>query len=559
MKIKKYLVLTALGLTLGLNSCGAPEQIEEPSIFVEEGNFSDITDFDEVIDHRTDEQIALMEYTGSYRDMTTDEVGELSGNVGGTKNVSPKGIKVNWEHEPNGELVRYQLEVSKNSDFSDSYTFNGTKAKTITIQNLEINTEYFYRVIAEYDDDTFDMSTAHTLETADVTPRNINIDGITNCRDLGGKVTLSGARIRQGMIYRTGALDDANQSGCKVTDAGKETIIKQLGMRSEIDIRGGENGTQYEGSGPQTHESQLNDKSIKFFEIPFAYAGGKDNLFRNVIPFRKFFECFANPEECYPTFFHCRIGTDRTGMCAAVLNGLLGLDFDQIYQDYLFSNFGKIGKNCAVNQNNRDNVASYLDVVATYPGDTFQEQCYNFLLTMGVRASTLNSILENMLEGEQPTFMDDAAAKIKVIGSDDLAIEGGSTKKTSTAFRSPAKYISLKGKGQKVTYTFSSTEALTAGVTSMIMSHNTTSTLNSALKLTIDNTAASVLNTSFATTDLGFASSGDYWEPAILNEGVSLGQAGTHTITIESQISDEIQLTDLVLTLNKASTLTKVA
>ena len=64
---------------------------------------------------------------------------------------------------------------------------------------------------------------------------------------------------------------------------------------------------------------------------------------RNAESVKDFFEIVAD-ENNYPVFFHCRIGTDRTGLCAILLNGLLGVSLNEIYQDYLFSNFGKIGE-----------------------------------------------------------------------------------------------------------------------------------------------------------------------------------------------------------------------
>jgi len=549
MKQKHALTLLGLVFAMGLVGCGSKVDSIPVSEPIDDKAFSGITEFDEPVDQRTQEQINLMEYDGDYGELTNDYLAVLSGNEGGTKNVGPKGFDIEWEHEPDEGLTRYELEVSKERSMEDSYTFKGNKQKKITVRNLEVGETYYYRVRAVYDDDSSESSGIHTLETADVLPRNIEVDGITNCRDLGGKVTLNGGKIKQGMIYRTGALDDANQSGCLVTDKGRDTMLNQLHIRSEIDLRGGANGSTYEGSASNRNISQLNNDGVKYNYIPFAYEGGRDNLFRNLIPFRKFFECFENPEECYPTFFHCRIGTDRTGMCAVLLNGLLGLDLQSIYQDYVFSNFGKIGKNCSVNQNNRDNVATYVAVLQTYPGETFQDKCFNFLVTIGVKPSILQSIVDNCIEGEKPTFVAD---KISVNGPEKLTASGGATSQSKTAFRSPSKVITLKGKGQKLSFTFNAAEATNASITAMMMSHNVSATLDSALTVTLDENALPVKTTSFATTDLGFASSGDYWEPARLVDSASLSK-GSHTLTIEARIADEMQFENLVLGTDKAN------
>jgi protein tyrosine/serine phosphatase len=47
-------------------------------------------------------------------------------------------------------------------------------------------------------------------------------------------------------------------------------------------------------------------------------------------------------ESNYPIFFHCAIGTDRTGTLAYLINGLLGVPEEDLYYDYCFSNFGAI-------------------------------------------------------------------------------------------------------------------------------------------------------------------------------------------------------------------------
>ena len=53
---------------------------------------------------------------------------------------------------------------------------------------------------------------------------------------------------------------------------------------------------------------------------------------------RKTFQIFAQPS-AYPIFYHCRIGTDRTGYTTYLLLGLLGAYEEDIYRDYLRSNW----------------------------------------------------------------------------------------------------------------------------------------------------------------------------------------------------------------------------
>ena len=50
---------------------------------------------------------------------------------------------------------------------------------------------------------------------------------------------------------------------------------------------------------------------------------------------------FADPDKL-PVYLHCNIGTDRTGMVSYLLGTLLGIPQEDLYRDYLFSNFASI-------------------------------------------------------------------------------------------------------------------------------------------------------------------------------------------------------------------------
>ena len=98
---------------------------------------------------------------------------------------------------------------------------------------------------------------------------------MTNCRDLGGRKTVDGGRIKQGYFYRTAALDDS-QSGSIITAKGK-LQMKDLAFKTEIELRGGSNGNG--GEAKKENESAYGEgMDINFKYIPFAYSNGK-NLF----------------------------------------------------------------------------------------------------------------------------------------------------------------------------------------------------------------------------------------------------------------------------------------
>ena len=70
-----------------------------------------------------------------------------------------------------------------------------------------------------------------------ILPRTIYIDGVSNTRDLGGNVGLNGKRMKEGLVYRGMGLE-------AITDAGKEEFLNNLGIKSEVDLRGSGEGIE---------------------------------------------------------------------------------------------------------------------------------------------------------------------------------------------------------------------------------------------------------------------------------------------------------------------------
>ncbi len=66
----------------------------------------------------------------------------------------------------------------------------------------------------------------------DTCPRNLTISGMTNCRDMGGRTTIFGGKVKQGLLYRTSG---KNQNG-SITSETIETMINQLDLKNEIYI-----------------------------------------------------------------------------------------------------------------------------------------------------------------------------------------------------------------------------------------------------------------------------------------------------------------------------------
>ena len=494
---------------------------EVPEPFVPgDGVFSELTTFSEAFNTLTEKQAQLVNYDKSYAVMTRDEITAIAD---GSSNASaPKPVHITWKHAPKYEGCVYNVEVSKNAEFPEGETFVYTsKVKEADLYNFELGATYNYRVKAVYPENDPEYSSVGTVTIANAPIRNVHIDGMTNCRDLGGKVLENGSTFKQGVIYRTSACVD-RQSGCNVTATGKYEMTKILGVKAEIDLRGGANGTG--GEGGSSTASEL-DSSIKYNFGPMAYDGGRSVLFRNVEPIRKIFKVLGD-ESNYPVFFHCRIGTDRTGALAVLINGLVGLSEEEIYLDYLFSNFGNIGDTRIVDNGNRDSIKGYVEEIKAYPGATLADKFYNFLLSIGVPADNLDTVIRMATEGDEKTVN---TGDVKVFDLDDAEMVGGATKQTSNAFRSAPEYVALAAADQGVSFA-ADVEDANYKVIAYINSTDGEASLQNALKLEIDGKVVNMPAASFAPAELGLG--GDFWIPVEI-ASVALKQ-GKHAIDITS-------------------------
>ena len=274
---------------------------------------------------------------------------------------------------------RSEVEVSKDFSFGDVTTYPITDGSA-EIYNLEIGTVYYYRTKDQ--DGTYGEIAAFATE--DVTPRNLYVDGVTNVRDLGG-YSVPGGRIRQGLLFRGGRLNKnkADTPTPSITEEGIRTMRETLGIKTEVDLRRSDNNE----IGSLT--ASVLGEEVTYHNFPMVSSS--DMLTANDASLCAVFSCLAD-ERNYPVYFHCSIGTDRTGYTAFLILSLLGVDLIEIDRDYLFSNFGNIG-----GDRNILNVSGFALFITLFPGSTLQEKTENYLLSIGVTAAEIAAFRRIMI------------------------------------------------------------------------------------------------------------------------------------------------------------------
>lgn len=297
----------------------------------------------------------------------------------GKKELSrPEPVEFRWECGISDENAEYVLNISENENMAESVSYY-TSAESMEVYNLKVGTTYYWTV-------TIDETTSSVEEfTIDSTcPRNLYVDGITNVRDLGGWDTENGTKVKQGLLFRCGRLNEssAETATIEITEAGKSTMLDELKVKSEIDLRKTDNG---EVGGITS--SPLGD-TVAYYNCPMEWEG---NMFTdNREQILNVFSILSD-EKNYPVIFHCNIGTDRTGMISFLVNALLGVPEDSLLKDYMFSNFGNIGGTRKVSGVTD---SGYYKAVMEAEGNSLSEKTYNALVELGVPKAQLDAVIE---------------------------------------------------------------------------------------------------------------------------------------------------------------------
>ena len=207
--------------------------------------------------------------------------------------------------------------------------------------------------------------------------RWVGIEGAENTRDLGGYATRDGRTVRRGMVYRSGTLSHVTDEGCRT--------FRELKVATVVDFRNRLSALPlYNGDVLGIH------LVARVYGIPMSFkaqdpwqefyvAGFRDHH----DAFRRTFELLAQKDRL-PLLFHCRDGADRTGVMAALLLTLLGVDRETVLAEFRLSE--QVG-----NPGSLDAMRRLLDEVEESGG------IEQFLAAAGITPETQQRIRELLL------------------------------------------------------------------------------------------------------------------------------------------------------------------
>jgi protein-tyrosine phosphatase len=173
------------------------------------------------------------------------------------------------------------------------------------------------------------------------------VDGTLNLRDIGGYVGADGRVVRQGRLYRSDHLNH-------VTDGGLSALAN-LGLRTVLDLRLPDERDRQPSRLPAgvsvRHVNPLGAAGAAQSGIMDDIKSGRRARFTEDEVCELYVTMLAEASEMFaavvlvagapadlPALFHCTAGKDRTGIAAAVLLRVLGVDDDTVMADFDLTN-----------------------------------------------------------------------------------------------------------------------------------------------------------------------------------------------------------------------------
>jgi protein-tyrosine phosphatase len=176
--------------------------------------------------------------------------------------------------------------------------------------------------------------------------RRVPLQGSTNFRDIGGYSTVAGDRVRRGVVFRSGSLDELSEDDVPV--------LRSLGVCAVADLRREPERAEvtpawFEASGIAvtqlpigTRVAHLKSIAERMIAGEIADFGADDMVDIYTTLLTHYPEEFgavacliASNEGA--TVVHCTAGKDRTGVAVALLLSFLGVDDATVAEDYALS------------------------------------------------------------------------------------------------------------------------------------------------------------------------------------------------------------------------------
>ena len=217
-----------------------------------------------------------------------------------------------------------------------------------------------------------------------------NQNNANNCRDLGGMKTADGTkRIKYGMIYRGTNLDGTKNKSIanyvSPNDSEQGLLANFMNVGYDIDLRAG---------GTSAFDSK--------YSVVYVLGNMQPSLSdvtdtdKATTTLNGFFNAAKAGKASY---FHCAIGSDRTGFWGLLIEGLLGVSAKDCSMDFELTGFaGNV-----TSGDRKRNTSSYLFYQGMgffdgYTGNTLQQRVTSYVKSLGFTDAQIQAFQDAVLE-----------------------------------------------------------------------------------------------------------------------------------------------------------------
>ena len=228
------------------------------------------------------------------------------------------------------------------------------------------------------------------------------LEGIENCRELGGYGTKNGEQVKWHTFLRSSDMTDATDEDI--------TFLKEYGVSTVIDLRregevAARKNPLAESDFCDYHNIPLFTQPLTDITIPKNFHMGKfyEELLEKTTTLKNIFETIDQAKEGV-IVFHCMAGKDRTGVLAMLLLGLVGVEKKDIVSNYevTYSNLESFHKHdilpAGIPKELLFSSREYIAHVYDYLIETYQS-FDNYLLTKNVNREVIDRVKDRLLLG----------------------------------------------------------------------------------------------------------------------------------------------------------------
>ncbi len=323
-----------------------------------------------------------------------------------------QSLSFDWD---GGDCKHFKVYFADNEEYLNARVYE-VYVPSITPDGVFVPGEtYFWKV---ENADNGSVLYEDTFAVKDIPVRPITTSRIPNVRDIGGWKTEDGKTVSYEKIYRGGMTNPDGENNFPE----KDVILFRdvLGIKTEIDLR-------ITGVDDKNQTVSILGEDASYYQTPLhgycyiipgfhqrtPHARVYDARYTKSI--REIFHVLAN-EANYPVYIHCNAGADRTGTVAYLINGVLGVSYEDLTRDFELTSFSQADRRwrseisaegifdgTGVMQDDDGNYVAWEKMhqmmMDTYGTDSVKAAIENYLVNIcGVPQEEIESLRSIMLE-----------------------------------------------------------------------------------------------------------------------------------------------------------------